>query len=234
MRINTFLARCGLGSRRKVENLIINKEIFINGNNNFPLSTDIDPKIDKVKYKDELLQLKQKKLYFMLNKPKLCITALSDDRGRRTVLDYFDKSLSIFPVGRLDYNTEGLLLLTNDGEFCNNITHPSKKIGKTYLVTTSKLVKPHDLVKLRNGVVIEDDIKTLPANVSNPKIDGEKYITKIEIFEGRNRQVRKMFDALGYKVINLKRISIGKLELGNLKPGKFKELTSEEIKKIFE
>lgn len=234
MRINSFLAKCGLGSRRKVESLVLDKEIYVNGDNEIALSKEIDVDKDVVLYKGKWLKIVDEKLYFMFNKPKLIITAVSDDRGRKTVLDFFDKKLNIFPIGRLDYNTEGLLLLTNDGEFCNNITHPSKKIGKTYLVKTSRIIKPKDLVKLRKGVVIDDGVLTLPAIVDNPIYDGEYYITKIKIFEGKNRQVRKMFDSLGYKVLNLKRIAVGNLELGSLKAGAYKKLTKEEIKKIFE
>ncbi len=234
MRINSFLAKCGLGSRRKVESLVLNKEICVNGDNNIALSKEIDIEKDVVIYNGKRLKIIDEKLYFMFNKPKLIITAVSDDRGRKTVLDFFDKKLNIFPIGRLDYNTEGLLLLTNDGEFCNNITHPSKKIGKTYLVKTSRIIKPKDLVKLRKGVVIDDGVLTLPAIVDNPIYDGEYFTTKIKIFEGKNRQVRKMFDSLGYKVLNLKRIAVGNLELGALKAGAYKKLTKEEMKKIFE
>ena len=234
MRINSFLAKCGLGSRRKVENLVLNKEIYVNGDNNISLSKEIDVDKDIVLYQGKKLKIANEKLYFMFNKPKLIITAVSDDRGRKTVLDFFNKDLKLFPIGRLDYNTEGLLLLTNDGDFCNNITHPSKKIGKTYLVKTNKMVKPKDLVKLRKGVMIDEGVLTLPAVVDNPIYDGEFYVTKIKIFEGKNRQVRKMFDALGYKVMNLKRIAIGNLELGTLKAGAHKKLSREEINKIFE
>ena len=236
MRINLFLSKAGLGSRRKVEELILNKKICVNGNNNIPLYYNVDLDKDIVSYNGEIVKIINEKYYIMLNKPKMYITSISDDRGRKTVIDLLKNNKlfsGIYPVGRLDYNTEGLLLLTNDGEFCNKVTHPANKIGKTYLVTLNKNVKPHDLVALRKGVVIDDSFKTSPANVSNPIVNEDKIQVKIEIFEGKNRQVRKMFDTLGYKVLELKRIAIGKLELGELKSGKYKLLSKNELDKIF-
>lgn len=234
MRINSFLARCGLGSRRKVEELILKKQVLVNGSNIISLSTQIDPQKDEVICNNKKLTLIEDKVYLMLNKPKLVLSTVSDDRGRKTVMDYVDKTINIFPVGRLDYNTEGLLLLTNDGEFANNVIHPSKMIWKTYEVKLNKMPKPIDLVKLRKGVDIGDVIKTLPAQVSNPELcDDGLYKVVIKISEGRNRQIRRMFKAVGYNVLELKRIAIGNLLLGNLKSGKIKTLTDNDIKNIF-
>lgn len=234
MRINSFLARCGLGSRRKVEELILKKQVFVNGSNIISLSTQIDPQKDEVICNNKKLTLIEDKIYLMLNKPKLVLSTVSDDRGRKTVMDYVDKTINIFPVGRLDYNTEGLILLTNDGEFANNVIHPSKMIWKTYEAKLNKTPKPIDLVKLRKGVDIGDVIKTSPAQVSNPELcDDGLYKVVIKISEGRNRQIRRMFKAVGYNVLELKRIAIGNLLLGNLKSGKIKTLTDNDIKNIF-
>lgn len=234
MRINSFLARCGLGSRRKVEELILKKQVFVNGSNIISLSTQIDPQKDEVICNNKKLTLIEDKVYLMLNKPKLVLSTVSDDRGRKTVMDYVDKTINIFPVGRLDYNTEGLILLTNDGEFANNVIHPSKMIWKTYEAKLNKTPKPIDLVKLRKGVDIGDMIKTSPAQVSNPELcDDGLYKVVIKISEGRNRQIRRMFKAVGYNVLELKRIAIGNLLLGNLKSGKIKTLTDNDIKNIF-
>ena len=234
MRINSFLARCGLGSRRKVEELILKKQVFVNGSNIISLSTQIDPQKDEVICNNKKLTLIEDKVYLMLNKPKLVLSTVSDDRGRKTVMDYVDKTINIFPVGRLDYNTEGLILLTNDGEFANNVIHPSKMIWKTYEAKLNKTPKPIDLVKLRKGVDIGDVIKTSPAQVSNPELcDDGLYKVVIKISEGRNRQIRRMFKAVGYNVLELKRIAIGNLLLGNLKSGKIKTLTDNDIKNIF-
>lgn len=234
MRINSFLARCGLGSRRKVEELILKKQVFVNGSNIISLSTQIDPQKDEVVCNNKKLTLIEDKVYLMLNKPKLVLSTVSDDRGRKTVMDYVDKTINVFPVGRLDYNTEGLLLLTNDGEFANNVIHPSKMIWKTYEAKLNKMPKPIDLVKLRKGVDIGDVIKTLPAQVSNPELcDDGLYKVVIKISEGRNRQIRRMFKAVGYNVLELKRIAIGNLLLGNLKSGKILTLTDNDIKNIF-
>lgn len=234
MRINSFLARCGLGSRRKVEELILKKQVFVNGSNIISLSTQIDPQKDEVICNNKKLTLIEDKVYLMLNKPKLVLSTVYDDRGRKTVMDYVDKTINIFPVGRLDYNTEGLILLTNDGEFANNVIHPSKMIWKTYEAKLNKMPKPIDLVKLRKGVDIGDVIKTSPAQVSNPELcDDGLYKVVIKISEGRNRQIRRMFKAVGYNVLELKRIAIGNLLLGNLKSGKIKTLTDNDIKNIF-
>ncbi len=234
MRINSFLARCGLGSRRKVEELILKKQVFVNGSNIISLSTQIDPQKDEVICNNKKLTLIEDKIYLMLNKPKLVLSTVSDDRGRKTVMDYVDKTINLFPVGRLDYNTEGLILLTNDGEFANNVIHPSKMIWKTYEAKLNKTPKPIDLVKLRKGVDIGDVIKTSPAQVSNPELcDDGLYKVVIKISEGRNRQIRRMFKAVGYNVLELKRIAIGNLLLGNLKSGKIKTLTDNDIKNIF-
>lgn len=177
---------------------------------------------DKI-YVDNKLVSSEKKVYIVFNKPVGCVTAATDKKFK-TVLDYVKVKERVFPVGRLDYNTSGLLLLTNDGEFANKITHPSHEIEKTYQVTLSKPITKEDISKLEKGIVLEDG-KTSPAKVN--KIS-EKVID-ITIHEGKNRIVRRMVHALGYAVKTLERIAIGKLTLSNLKVGEWRYLTKEQV-----
>ena len=232
MRINKYLASCGVGSRRKVEECITDGRVSVNDEIVYSLSTDIDETNDVVKYNGKIVKLASDKVYIMLNKPKGYLCTVSDDRGRPTVLKLVKENLRIYPIGRLDYNTEGLLLLTNDGDFANKIMHPSGRISKTYLVTLKSKPKPDELQKLRSGIMLEDGI-TQPAIVDRPKLNNGLYDIHITIFEGRNRQVRRMFEAIGYKVYNLKREKIGQLDLGDLEIKKYRYLTKQEIEKIF-
>ena len=232
MRINKYLATCELGSRRKVEEFILNREITVNNNIINTLSYDVQEN-DIVKYKGKIVSPQQKKVYIMLNKPKCYITSLKDDQDRKLVTDLVkDIKCKVFPVGRLDYNTEGLLLLTNDGDWANEIIHPSKHINKTYEVKVKVMPTNKQLNSLRNGIVI-DDRKTLPAKVKVVDFADSYYILHMTIHEGRNREIRKMFESLNIKIYNLKRISIGELELGNLKEGKYRYLNNIEKELVF-
>lgn len=232
MRINKFLASCGLGSRRKVEEYIKDKKIEVNGKIIDELGYDIKDG-DKVTYNGKSVTLSEKKIYIMLNKPKCYITSLSDEKGRKIVTDLL-KGIKerVFPIGRLDYNTEGLLLLTNDGDMANNIIHPSSEIGKTYEVKLKYNPTNKQLNEIRKGIVI-DGKRTLPAKVEVVTYEEPYYIFHITIFEGRNREIRKMFECLNLKIYNLKRLSIGGLHLGNLEMGKYKILSEKEINKVF-
>jgi len=225
MRLQKYISECGYCSRRKAETAISDGRVSVNGVVVTTLGTKVSYE-DEIKIDGKILKI-QKKVYVMLNKPKGCITAVSDDRGRKTVLDYVSEvPESLFPVGRLDYDTEGLLILTSDGDFANKLIHPSKNIKKTYLAGLNKLPEVSELEKLKKGVAIEDYIA-----VANEVYvyDKKNNICLIKISSGKNRQVRKMFDAIGYKVINLKRISIGEIKLGDLKPGAYRFLSEEEI-----
>lgn len=233
MRINKFLASCGVGSRRKVEEYILNGKIKVNGNIVTNLATDVDEVNDKVTFNNKLVKLEDDKVYIMINKPKGYLCTVSDDRERPTVVKLVKEKLRIYPVGRLDYNTEGLLLLTNDGDFANKVMHPSNRISKTYLATLKSKPKPDELDKLRKGVMLEDGI-TQPAIVERPKQANGLYEVVITIFEGRNRQVRRMFEAIGYKLFALKRLKIGKLELGLLELKEYRYLDKKELNKVFE
>ena len=170
----------------------------------------------------------------MLNKPLDCVTTSSDQFGRTTVLDYItDVDERIYPIGRLDYNTTGLLLLTNDGDLAKKIMHPSSHVSKVYIAKIKGVPTKSNLAKFRDGIII-DDRKTSPAKIEIVKDNKSESIVQVEIYEGRNRQVRKMLDDIGHPVITLKRIEIGNIKLGNLSLGSFRHLTDEEIKYLKE
>lgn len=232
MRINKYLASAGVGSRRKVEEYILDGKVTINGKIIKELGYDVKDN-DKVSYNGKLLSVEEKKTYIMLNKPKCYITSLSDEKGRRIVTDLLKGVTErVFPIGRLDFNTEGLLLLTNDGDMANNIIHPSSEIGKTYEVKIKYNPTNKQLSEIRRGIVI-DGKRTLPAKVEVVSFEDPYYILHVTIFEGRNREIRKMFEYLNLKIYNLKRISIGGLHLGSLEMGKYKVLSKKEINKVF-
>lgn len=232
MRINKFLASCGLGSRRKVEQLIIDGQISVNGKIVKELSTDIS-RDDKVYYNNKLVKITDEKVYIMLNKPRCHITSMKDEKDRKIVTDLLKGCKhKVFPVGRLDYNTQGLLLLTNDGAWANEIIHPSKHIPKTYEVLLKYELNNKQMNQIRNGIVI-DGRRTLPAKVKIVDKDDKYYITHVTIYEGRNREIRKMFEFLGLTIYGLKRLKIGDLELGNLEEGKYRYLNTDEINSVF-
>ena len=233
MRINKYLATCGLGSRRSVEELIKKGLISINNKVVTDLSFDVSSS-DTVKYNGKTLSLVEDKVYIMLNKPKCYITSTKDEQGRKVVLDLLKGcKYKVFPVGRLDYNTEGLLLLTNDGDWANDITHPSNHIAKTYAVSTKYMLTNKQLNQIRNGIGI-DGRRTLPAKINLVDKDENHYFYHITIYEGRNREIRKMFEFLELKIYSLKRLQIGGLTLGNLEEGKYKYLDKKEINRVFE
>jgi len=227
-----MIADSGYCSRRKAEVLISQNRIKLNGH---PVKLG-----DKCGFKDiitidgERLYMPRKKnfVYIMLNKPRGYVTTVSDELDRRCVMDLIDGiEERVYPVGRLDRNSEGLLLFTNDGEFANSIMHPSKHISKTYRVTVRPDVSDEQLVQLAEGIEI-DGKKTLPANVVVKEKQPGRVVMLITIKEGRNRQIRKMCEAVGLEVARLRRISIGPLKLGMLKPGTWRELTAEELRAI--
>lgn len=227
MRLNKFIASSGICSRRKADELILNSKIKINGNVVTELGMDVKES-DIVEYDGQVLKLQEEKVYLMLNKPTGYITTSIEQFGRKCVLDLIHENVRVFPIGRLDMDTHGMLLLTNDGEFANKLMHPKNEIKKTYIVTVNEEVSDDKLKRLSEGVDIGDYI-TKPAEAQ--MID--KNHLKIIISEGKNRQVRKMCKAVNINLIALKRESIGKLTLGSLKLGKYKRLTSEDINKIF-
>ena len=229
VRINKFLANCELGSRRSVEKLITEGKISINDIVCSDLSTKIDPEKDIVKIGHKKVEFKPQKLFIMLNKPRKYIVTKNDEFNRKTVFDLLpDFASNLHAIGRLDYDSEGLLLLTNDGDITNKIIHPSSKIFKTYKVIIKGKITMDNINLLRKGVQI-DDFKTQPAKVFLKHSEEEKSELKIEITEGKNRQIRKMIEAIGYEVISLKRIQIGEIKLDKLPIGSWRFLTDREI-----
>lgn len=232
IRIQKMIADSGYCSRRKAEELMSKGRVKLNGH---PVKLG-----DKCGFKDiitidgERIYMPKKKnfIYIMMNKPRGYVTTVSDELDRRCVMDLLDDvEERVYPVGRLDRNSEGLLLFTNDGEFANNIMHPSRHITKTYRVTVRPDINDEQLVQLSEGVEI-DGKKTLPATVIVKEKQQGRVVLLITIKEGRNRQIRKMCEAVGLEVARLRRISVGPLRLGMLKPGTWRELTAEELRAI--
>ncbi len=228
MRINKFLATSGVASRRASDQLIMDGVVKINGKG-CSIGDDVDVSSDTVTVNGKIVNVVKKYEYYIMNKPKGYVCTVKDDKGRKTVMDLLPtKAKRLFPVGRLDYDSEGLLLFTNDGELTFKLTHPKNEVPKTYLVKTEKPVSEEDLSKLRQGVYI-DGVKTKKCNVKlieSTKTGSKLHIT---ITEGRNRQVRKMFEAVNNNVDFLKRIKIGDLTLTGLNRGEVRQLSAREI-----
>lgn len=232
MRINKFLSSLGIASRRAIDKYIEEGRIKVNG---IIASTGIDvTEEDEIYIDNKKIETNriEEKVYFMLNKPLEVLSASSDDRGRKTVVDLIKTDKRIFPIGRLDYMTSGLILLTNDGELFNRLVHPKSEIYKEYYIKVFGEVKKEEIEELKKGILLEDG-KTLPAKVSGIKYDKNKTSMYISIREGRNRQIRRMIEKFGYKVLMLRREKIGELSLGDLKEGKYRELTREEIEYLY-
>lgn len=231
IRINKFLAELGVGSRRAIDKMIEEKRIKVNG---VLAESGIKvDKSDKISVNGKLLEFeKKKKVYFMLNKPKRVLSTAKDERGRKTVVDLIDTKERIFPIGRLDYDTEGLLLLTNDGEIFNKVIHPRTEVYKTYLVEARGNINMTTLNKLKRGVMLDDKM-TLPAKAKILLADERHTELHFAIKEGRNRQVRRMFEIVGHPVINLKRIMLGELNLEGLEAGEYRPLTKKEINYLY-
>ena len=230
MRLNKFLATAGIASRRKCEELIKNGEIKVNGQVVLNLATTIDEKKDKVEYKGGVLSLPSSFIYLKMNKPKGYASTSSDEKGRKTIFDLVeDKSVRLFNVGRLDYDTEGLILITNDGDFANRVIHPSFEIEKEYMVTVEGKMQESEFAVLRKGAVVNGE-RMPEAKVKPISFDGKFTKLSVVITEGQNHQVRRMFEAIGRNIRLLKRVRIGQVRLGNLYRGKIKPLTEEEIK----
>lgn len=229
IRLQKYLADAGIASRRKAEELILAGKVTVNGKVVTELGTKIDDKKDTVVFQGKKVERKQELVYIMLHKPEGYVTTVKDQFHRATVMDLVSGIQErIFPVGRLDYDTSGLLLLTNDGDVTYRMTHPKHHIEKVYEAKLFGTPDPTDLAKFRRGVII-DGKRTQPAKIEILE-KGEKYsVVRIAIVEGRNRQVRKMCEAIRHPVAQLKRIATGELELGDLPKGKYRHLTKSEI-----
>ena len=234
LRIQKIMADSGVCSRRKAEELIEEGRVKVNGHPAI-IGQKLDPMKDLITVDGERIYVEKKKehLYLMMHKPRGYITSMSDDRGRRCVTELLPEDLParVFPVGRLDLNSEGLLLFTSDGKFANDMMHPSRKVTKTYRVTVRPDITDEQAAKLAAGVYIDGRI-TAPADVRVLSKEPNRVVCEIIIHEGRNRQVRKMCEAVGLEVARLKRTAIGPIRLGMLKPGTVRELTKEELRAI--
>lgn len=227
-RLQKALARAGFGSRRACEVLIVDGRVTIDGRV-AELGNRVDPEVNVICVDGKMVPTSQSKVYFLLNKPDGVVTTASDPQGRTTVLDLVESPVRIFPVGRLDMNTEGLLILTNDGRLAHLLTHPSSGIGKEYLVRVEGDPSPGALRRLREGVELDDGV-TAAAQVSRVS----EGLLRIVIHEGRNRQVRRMCAAVGHEVTRLVRTRIGPLQDATLSPGAYRQLSVNEVRRLME
>lgn len=232
-RLQKVLAHAGVASRRHCEELIVQGKVQVNGQVVRELGTRVDPVCDRIVVNGRPIRLEQH-VYLLLNKPTGVITSVSDPRGRRVVTDLLKgQKERVYPVGRLDFNTSGLLLLTNDGELANKLAHPSYEIDKVYRAWVKGVPAPDKLAKLANGIMLEDGM-TAPgeARMVKKSTGNEKALLEIIIHEGRNRQVRRMCAAIGHPVLELERIRLGFLTLEGLSTGQYRPLTSDEVERL--
>lgn len=232
-RLQKVIAASGYASRRKAEELISAGKVFVNGKKVTELGTKVSGN-DEIMINGEFLQ-KEDKVYFLLNKPRGVVCTTNDEFDRKNIVELIDTNKRIYPVGRLDYDTTGLIILTNDGELSNILTHPSSGVEKTYLAKLNKNMLPEDFMKLKKGIDI-DGVKCRPTKVRIKSFDVKKDTCMIEItiVEGRNHIVKRVFQELGYLVDKLSRLSYGFLDLGNLQSGDYRELNIKEVKRLYE
>lgn len=231
-RLQKYIAECGYTSRRRAEELIKDGKVKINGKVVDQLGTKVSGK-ELIEVDGKIIKREEKE-YYLLNKPRQTITSVTDDKNRKTVVELIDTSSRIYPVGRLDYDTTGVLLLTNDGEFANIMMHPNSKIDKVYIAKIDGIIKGESINKLKNGVII-DGKKTEKCRVKLRKVNNKTNtsIVEIVIHEGRNHQVKNMFKEVGYQVLKLKREKVGIFNLTGLKSGEYRRLTKKEISIIY-
>lgn len=232
-RLQKVIAQSGIASRRKAEELITAGKVKVNGTVITELGVKVSDK-DQITVNNTILE-KEVKEYYLLNKPRGIVTTTSDDKNRKTVVDMINSSARIYPVGRLDYDTTGALLLTNDGDFANILMHPKNKIEKVYVAKLKGLIKGEQINKLKDGVEIEEGIIVKSPRVKLKKTDSttNTSIVQITITEGKNHQVKRMFEAVGFEVLKLKREKIAFFDLKNLPSGKYRPLTKKEISKVY-
>jgi 23S rRNA pseudouridine2605 synthase len=231
MRLNKFLSNSGVASRRKCDELIKEGKVFVNGQQVNEFGIQINPKKDKVSVEGKIVTLPSSFVYIKLNKPKGYACTASDEKGRKTIYELVDCDERLFSIGRLDYNSEGLLLLTNDGDFANKIAHPKYHMDKEYKVTVEGELKESELAVLRKGVVIDGE-RMPSARVELLSIENGFTKLSIIIDEGQNRQIRRMIEAIGHEIKLLKRVRIGQVKLGGLSRGEYKDLTEDELNSL--
>lgn len=232
IRLQKKIADSGFCSRRKAEEYIINNKVFVNGN----LVNELGTKVDE---KDEIIVdgnsiSNQDKEYYVFYKPRGVICSTNDDKGRKTVVDFFESNKRLYPVGRLDYDTTGIIFLTNDGDFTNMILHPKNNIPKVYIAKLEGIIDGYSIKKIKSGVII-DKVKVVPDRVKLKSVDKKSNtcIVEITIHDGKNHEVKKIFESVKHNVIKLKRESIGFIDLTGLKSGEYRKLTSKEIKQLY-
>ncbi len=231
-RLQKVIAESGYASRRKAEELIKAGKVYVNGNKVTEMGFKVSGN-DLIDINGKPLK-KEDKEYYLLNKPRGVVTTTSDDKNRKTVTDLIETPKRIYPIGRLDYDTTGVLLLTNDGELTNILNHPSSEVSKIYVAKIDGIVEPFKVKKLEQGVII-DGVKTSKAKIRIKKLDKKNNASYIEItiHEGKNHQVKKMFEAIGYKVTKLKREKYAFLDVKSLKSGEYRRLTTKEVKSLY-
>ena len=231
VRLQKYLAECGVASRRKSEELIEQGKVKVNGYV-ASIGDKINPKRDTVTVNGKKIVKQKSHTYIMLHKPRGFITTMSDEMDRKCVAQLIkDVPGRVYPVGRLDRDSEGMLLFTNDGEFANAMTHPTRHVPKTYRVTVRPSITEEQITKLTTGVIIEDRM-TAPAEIRVVTKEEGRVVLEIILYEGRNRQIRKMCEEVGLEVARLKRTAIGSIKLGMLKQGDYRELTEDEVRKL--
>ena len=231
MRINKYLALCGVASRRKSEEFVTAGKVKVNGQIVTNLATDVDVKKDRVELEGNVVNLPSNYVYYKLNKPKGYMCTSCDDRGRKTIFDLVKSDVRLFSIGRLDYDTEGLIILTNDGDVAQKLGHPSHETEKEYIVKIEGQIKESELAVLRAGV-IENGTRLPKAKVKILNNVENNTRLSVVIHEGQNHQVRRMFDAIGKSIIMLKRVRVGDIKLGGLKRGEYKKLSDIELYSI--
>ena len=234
-RLQKYLANSGIASRRKAEEYILDGKVKVNGKIVTELGTKVNPNKDIIEFEGKRVNNDIKKVYVLLNKPIDYVTTVKDQFNRNTVVDLVKNAgNNLLPVGRLDMYTSGALILTNDGDFIFHVTHPKHEVEKTYTVTLRGKVTNEEVEELKKGVIIDEEYKTKPAKVRIMKIDEEKNLSRLEIVihEGKNRQVRKMCEAIGKKVIALHRSKIGNIGVKDLKIGQWRYLTAKEVEML--
>ena len=231
-RLQKVIAQAGIASRRKAEELIKDGKVKVNGEVIKELGTKVSES-DKVEVNNKPIE-KETKEYYLLNKPRGVITTTNDEHGRKTVTDLIETSARIYPVGRLDYDTTGAILLTNDGEFANILMHPSNKIDKVYLAKLEGIIKGEQINALKNGVML-DDVLVKASRVKLKKVNQENLTSMVEItiHEGKNHQVKRMFESVGFHVEKLTRERIGIFDINNLKSGQYRKLTPKEVQIVY-
>ena len=231
-RLQKVIAQAGVTSRRKAESLILEGKVKVNGVVVRELGTKVSSK-DEIAVNDRIIE-KEAKEYYLLNKPRGVVTTTSDDKNRKTVMDYINTEARIYPVGRLDYDTTGALLFTNDGEFANILMHPNNQVDKVYLAKLNGIIKGEQINQLKYGVMI-DDCLVKASRVKLKKVDPAKGTSMVEItfHEGKNHQVKKMFEAVGFLVDKLTRERIGIFQIKDLKSGEYRKLTPKEVQVVY-